>query len=53
LGGGWQTRIGQDYVKPEMQQVMAERTDWGGILDEPKNTTAETPVEAGWRSPDW
>jgi len=50
LGGGWQPRAGQDYVKPETQQEMAERTDWGGLLEDiPK----ESAAEAGWRWPDW
>lgn len=32
IGGGWQIREGHDFVPPEVQAVMAERTDWGGLL---------------------
>lgn len=32
IGGGWQIREGNDFVPPEVQAVMAERTDWGNLL---------------------
>ncbi len=53
LGGGWQTRIGQDVVNPETQQEMAERTDWGGILEEPKKGVNDPVEDSDWRWPDW
>ena len=53
LGGGWQTRTGQNIVRPETQQEMAERTDWGGLLDEPKEEPGETSEDRDWRWPDW
>ena len=53
LGGGWQNRAGQEFVKPETQEEMAERTDWGNLLDEPKASTAEEREKSDWRWPDW
>jgi NodT family efflux transporter outer membrane factor (OMF) lipoprotein len=53
LGGGWQARAGQDFVKPETQQQMAERTDWGGLLEEPRKEKNETSEESEWLWPDW
>jgi len=53
LGGGWQTRVGQEIVKPETQQEMAERTDWGGLLDEPTQENDQTSDDSDWRWPDW
>jgi NodT family efflux transporter outer membrane factor (OMF) lipoprotein len=53
LGGGWQSRVDQPYVRTETQQEMAERTDWGDLLEEPKASTVEERDESGWRWPDW
>jgi hypothetical protein len=53
LGGGWQTRSGHQIVKPETQQEMAERTDWGGLLQD-KGAQETAPAEgSSWRWPDW
>lgn len=41
LGGGWQARTGREFVKPEVQKVMAERTDWGSMLEKPKDEAAK------------
>jgi NodT family efflux transporter outer membrane factor (OMF) lipoprotein len=32
LGGGWEIRLDRDFVSPEIQKEMAERTDWDGLL---------------------
>jgi outer membrane protein TolC len=53
LGGGWQSRVGQNYVKPETQQEMAERTDWGGLFDEEQNEPEAPAEKSDWRWPDW
>ncbi|MBW2688505.1 MAG: efflux transporter outer membrane subunit [Deltaproteobacteria bacterium] len=53
LGGGWQARSDQDFINPETRQVMAERTDWGGILDEPKKEMTDPVDDSDWRWPDW
>ena len=34
LGGGWQIREGHDYLNSKMKNGMAERTDWGDMLDQ-------------------
>jgi NodT family efflux transporter outer membrane factor (OMF) lipoprotein len=33
LGGGWQMRLGNDFVPEEIQQKMVGRTDWGKIME--------------------
>ncbi len=53
LGGGWQSRSGQEFVKPETQQEMAERTDWGGLLDKPQQEADSATEASDWRWPDW
>jgi len=53
LGGGWQSRSGQAFVKPETQADMAERTDWGTFLTKPQQSAAEVPDGSDWRWPDW
>ncbi|MEA3469191.1 MAG: efflux transporter outer membrane subunit [Thermodesulfobacteriota bacterium] len=35
LGGGWQIRLGKDFVPQEVKETMAERTDWGNLLNNP------------------
>ncbi len=45
LGGGWQMRLGKDFVPATLQQEMGERTDWGQLLEKSKKTL--------WRAPDW
>ena len=32
LGGGWQIREGRDPMPPDMQELMAKRTNWGNLL---------------------
>ena len=53
LGGGWEGRVGKDFVPEEIKEEMEKRTDWGHLLSPAK---LETPPEAdrmGLRSPDW
>ena len=54
LGGGWQVRLGQDFVPLAVQEEMSERTDWGELL-EIKNETAPAldPEKSLLRKPDW
>jgi NodT family efflux transporter outer membrane factor (OMF) lipoprotein len=33
LGGGWQIRNGRDVVSERVKQEMAQRTDWGAMLE--------------------
>ncbi len=32
LGGGWQIRVGKDFVPAAIKEEMRERTDWGNLL---------------------
>ncbi len=41
LGGGWQTRRGQDFVRDDIREAMAGRTDWGGLLQDPTPAAVE------------
>ena len=54
LGGGWEIRVGQDFVPREIRDEMAERTDWGDLLSPAK---VETPpaeeVDDFFNWPDW
>jgi NodT family efflux transporter outer membrane factor (OMF) lipoprotein len=53
LGGGWQMRDGQDLVPAKTHAEMADRTNWGSLLDPEKPAPAETTERPGWRWPDW
>ncbi|MGH8172113.1 MAG: efflux transporter outer membrane subunit [Rhodanobacteraceae bacterium] len=62
LGGGWEIRNGKDVVSDEVKSEMAERTNWGDLLEpaqhlpavspeaEPNPAAAESPA-AGNREP--
>jgi outer membrane protein TolC len=36
LGGGWQLRDGNNYVRPDVIDTMEARTDWGELLNLPE-----------------
>ena len=36
LGGGWQIRENDNYVRPDLIDAMQERTDWGKLLTAPE-----------------
>jgi NodT family efflux transporter outer membrane factor (OMF) lipoprotein len=44
LGGGWQARAGEAFVRADIKDAMAERTDWGGLLEEEPSEAAARPV---------
>jgi len=54
LGGGWELRVGQDFVPQETQQQMSERTSWDGMLTTDGQTkdldaaASGTEAERGW-----
>lgn len=53
LGGGWQGRLGQDFVPQEVKREMQERTDWGKLL---APASLEPPPDAQQmrrHRPDW
>lgn len=47
LGGGWQLREGQDVVPEATREVMAERTDWGTLL-EPQSLDQQQRNKVSW-----
>ena len=54
LGGGWEIRIGQDFVPLEIRDEMAERTDWGNLLvPEKLETKPSQEVDQLFPQPDW
>lgn len=44
LGGGWQAREGEAFVRADIRDAMAERTDWGRLLEEEPSEEAARPV---------
>ena len=51
LGGGWENRDGLPYINPETLEVMQERTDWGGMIDDAM--PSEEDKERRFRKVDW
>ena len=51
LGGGWENRDGLPYINPETLEVMQDRTDWGGIIDDAMPD--EEDKEGHFRKVDW
>ena len=53
LGGGWQIRVGKDFVPEATKAEMQKRTDWGKLLLPEKLETPPDEERQRWRSPDW
>ncbi len=53
LGGGWELRQGEGFVDDATLDEMAERTDWGGLLEPGATDLPPEEERGGWRSPDW
>lgn len=54
LGGGWEVRLGNDFVPADVREEMSERTDWGDLLETTSDTSPEREPDTDlWRSPDW
>ncbi len=53
LGGGWQMRVGRDFVPETTRKVMEERTDWGGLLRVPSEKPVDETSTDLIRKPDW
>jgi len=54
LGGGWEIRIGKDFVSEKTREEMRTRTDWGNMLDPEKRIDApaeEPPTKL--HGPEW
>jgi len=54
LGGGWQHRIGKDFVAEKYKEQMRQRTNWGKLLEPAKLETppSENATEK-WLWPEW
>ena len=47
LGGGWELRLGKNFIPEKTRQEMRQRTDWGNLLppeDLPKSIEGEPPT---------
>jgi NodT family efflux transporter outer membrane factor (OMF) lipoprotein len=44
LGGGWQVRESEAFVRADIRDAMAERTDWGRLLEEEPPEEAARPI---------
>jgi NodT family efflux transporter outer membrane factor (OMF) lipoprotein len=54
LGGGWQIRVGKDFVPVETIEEMSKRTDWGKLLSPEKLEVPSTEEDRNkWQWPDW
>jgi NodT family efflux transporter outer membrane factor (OMF) lipoprotein len=54
LGGGWETREGEDLVPPEIKAEMGQRTNWGKLLAPATyNLPASREPQSMPRFPDW
>jgi NodT family efflux transporter outer membrane factor (OMF) lipoprotein len=53
LGGGWESRVGKDFVPEEVKKEMKERTDWGHLLTPASLELPPEQQRMNWRRPDW
>lgn len=53
LGGGWETRQEADFVPQEIKHEMAERTNWGGLMQPEQLELPTEKKKRLWRLPDW
>jgi NodT family efflux transporter outer membrane factor (OMF) lipoprotein len=47
LGGGWELRLGKDFITEQTKEEMRQRTDWGNLLpseDLPESIEEEPPT---------
>ncbi len=51
LGGGWEIRVGHDFVPEEIKEEMEKRTDWGDLLSPAKLQTPPEVEHMGLHSP--
>lgn len=53
LGGGWELRIGKDFVSDKTKQEMGGRTDWGDLLDPAQHQEPARPDDELFPPIDW
>jgi outer membrane protein TolC len=44
LGGGWQSREDEAFVRADIREAMAKRTNWGGLLDDASPAREAAPI---------
>jgi NodT family efflux transporter outer membrane factor (OMF) lipoprotein len=44
LGGGWQARADEAFVRADIKDAMAERTNWGRLLEDEPSQAAARPI---------
>ena len=53
LGGGWEQRDLNYLISDETRDVMRERVNWGGLMDDAEEITpVEEEKRGDWRAPD-
>jgi len=53
LGGGWQIRVGNDFIPAATKEEMAKRTNWGKLFQPEKLETPPDDDRLKWQEPDW
>jgi hypothetical protein len=53
LGGGWEMRVGKEFVPPDTVETMQQRTDWGNLLAPASATPPPDGERNQWHRPDW
>ena len=53
LGGGWQIRVGQDFVDQPTKDQMRRQVDWGDLLQPGAADPPPQDRRGGWAAPDW
>lgn len=53
LGGGWEIREGRPFVPQDDAAAMAERVNWGGLLEENPERLVEPARQEDRLKPDW
>jgi NodT family efflux transporter outer membrane factor (OMF) lipoprotein len=54
FGGGWQMRLGKEFVPASIKEEMDQRTNWGDLLETSESGPAPVePPKDLWRAPDW
>ena len=53
LGGGWEIRVGKDFVPQDIKEEMRIRTNWGRLLSPEEVEPPSEEERMKWRWPDW
>jgi NodT family efflux transporter outer membrane factor (OMF) lipoprotein len=53
LGGGWEVRVGKDFVPAEIKEEMGKRTGWGKLLTPEEVEPKPEKIKKVFPWPDW